>query len=368
MAFFLIVAYVLLILCNFLLAYSGKKNWIIAYITFGIILFVFFVNGEDFIRQIYDLSNYRAQYNYYDPFLDPTFSSYYLFFIVMKLGQSSGMDFIDWWHCLMIFSNIIIICALKIHKFNPHWFLFFYTIYYLFVLYTGLKFYLGFSVFLLGMGFLLKGGRYNKCAFGIATCIAGGFHVMYYLFLIFLFVNTSKSLEDCKNNLVKSICFIGVILSIVVRFTGTANRLIGGMASVFDNEKFNSYIELSTNGGFYIAIIMQLLSMYCAYKYMRSMQEYYPLEYQIQGETLFFINYLQVLFYPFFMISTTFMRLLTVSSFVTITACGKEAEKLFLGTRQQLIFYSLLVIFGFYIRQFIIGDLWETSVLPFFLP
>jgi hypothetical protein len=150
-----------------------------------------------------------------------------------------------------------------------------------------------------------------------------------------------------------------------MRVSGTASRYVGGLLLAFDSEKLESYASLSTNMGFFIPVIMQLLSLYLAYRHRYYSKECGELR-QNYAQIIYSTNLLQILFYPFFMISTTFMRIITEYSLVTITATGYEFDDFIMRERKRLFLCVSLLIAAYYYRQFVMGSLWDISVIPLF--
>jgi hypothetical protein len=370
--------YVVLFLYHLVRALNGQKYWKSTIVTFVFLTFLF--TTCDYNNQ-HDLSAYSIEYNYYDPVLDENFNFYYIFFSLMKLGQVLRLTFETWWTLMMAGAMFIVFIALRIHQFNPHVFLCAFMAYYGIMMYAGIKSFCGWTVFLLACGFLYRGGKKNKIIYIILTCVAGGIHVMYYMYLIFAFVNTgteqivlynendsdSSVNKNMKtyNKLLPYVVIISLTLTILMRVSGTANHYVGGLLSAFNSDKLESYASLTTNMGFFIPVIMQILSLYLAYKHRYYSKVCGELR-QNYAQIIYSTNLLQILFYPFFMISTTFMRFITEYSLVTIAAIGYEFDDFIMHERKRLLLCVSLLIVAYYYRQFIMGNLWDISVVPLF--
>ncbi|MCI7381402.1 MAG: EpsG family protein [Hungatella hathewayi] len=373
MGYILIGIYVLLVLYHLVKDINGDVKWAMVYITFG---FLFYLCSHCEYLNTYDLSNYNAQYAYYNPMWDKSFTLYYLFLTMMRLGQIAEISFVNWWWITLAGAFLIIIIAVKIHRFNPHHFLVFFMMYYIINLYTGLKFFYGFCIYLLASGFLLRGGRKNKLLYIFLTAVAGGMHVMYYAFILFALINTDvpASMEECSLNIYSHIrrhriiavlVIASLTLSFVLRLSGSANEFLSRIFSIIDFDKMDDYLSLSTKGGFYIPVIMQLLSLYLAF-IIKKQSKRTSLLNQQYTDVLYYFNLLQVIFYPLFMISTTFMRLITATSMVTIAAGGYDKFEFKQRKRFKITGASFLIVAASLFRQLVLGHWWETAVVPLF--
>lgn len=370
MSSILIALYILLLLYHFVRAYNGQTYWTSVIVTF--VFLAFLTLGCDFENQ-HDLSAYAAQYNNYDPLRDDNFAFYYIFFFSMKAAQAKGLSFETWWCLTNAISYAIIFITLKKHKYNPHLFLLFFMAYYVIILYTGLKAFYGLSIYMFGSGYLLKGGRKNKIIYIVFTLISGGIHPMYYLYLIFAFINTNFTLANSemedqyinKNRWVKIIVVVSLVLSIFLRISGSANQFLANIFSFIESDKLDSYLGLSTNMGFFIPVIMQLLALWISIG-NEQVKSGISIKDKQHAVILKNINLLQILFYPLFMVAVTFMRLITESSLVTIMSCGYNYDRLWLRERKKILKICFVIILAYCYRQFVMGNLWEASVIPLF--
>lgn len=369
MGYFILGIYFFIILLHIVKGMNGQKNWIFIIATFG---FIYYLCGHCNYKSIYDLANYQAYYNYYDPMIDESFGLYYVFFILVKLGQICGLSFVTWWHLTLAFFFLLIVIALYIHDINPHQFLAVFMSYYVFVYYTGLKFFYAFAVYMIAFGFLLKPGKKNKMLYILFTVLAGGIHVMYYIYLIFAFsYKKLASNEEGEVNLFSNkkvmmlIVATSLFVSAILRINGTASLFLSRIFSFMESDKIDLYLTLSTKLGFYIPVVLQLLALYVTYKYRKMMKNVNNNRYQY-AEILFYTNLLQILFYPLFMVSITFTRLITSASLVTISATGYKTYELWQNERIRIVGLNFLIVFAFIFRNFVLGNLWNISVVPLF--
>ncbi len=199
---------------------------------------------------------------------------------------------------------------------------------------------------------------------------------MYYAFILFALINTDvpASMEECSLNIYSHIrrhriipvlVIASLILSFVLRLSGSANEFLSRIFSFIDSDKMDDYLSLSTKGGFYIPVIMQLLSLYLAFIIKKQSKKTSLLNQQYT-DVLYYFNLLQVIFYPLFMISTTFMRLITATSMVTIAAGGYNKFELKQRKRFKITGASVLIVAASLFRQLVLGHWWETAVVPLF--
>ena len=189
MSFIIIFIYILLIIANYNTFKNGKNYQVLTILTFvlaTILLFSSNIARLDWSESEVDLSGYRTLFEQYDILEHPDFRMYYIFYGLMYVGQTLGLSFYTWWAIMSILGMSVIAIACKVHGFSYNLFLASFMAYYELVFYSGFKFFYGFCFFLLAYGFLLKDEKYSKIKYTLFLLIAGGFHSMYYFFLLFL--------------------------------------------------------------------------------------------------------------------------------------------------------------------------------------
>lgn len=358
----IVCIYLALAFCNYNEYKAGKTNRFIVLLSFALLLFM--MCRYSYVENNYDLSNYYRQYLYQNPMEDQNFGFYYLFFSLMRLGQILGLSFQTWWYLLTILSFILIVIALKLNRSNIHLWLIFFMLYFVFAFYTGLKFYYGFCVFLIGYLFLVRGGKRNKLLYVIFTCLAGGFHVMYYAYLILLFLNSKASEDIRKNKLIKIIAGVSIVLTIFFRINGSASSFFSAIFAQMETDKFDTYLSLKTGMGFYLPVVLHLSVLLFVWK-SRKIISYESEDFGIVNSILF-TSLLIVAFYPLFLISTVFMRIVSAFSLAAITAVGIDSEERFLYQRRGFVMAANWILVTIYFIKFVIGLTWELSVVPFF--
>lgn len=359
----LILLYLFLIIINYR-SYKRRNNSLfLAIIT--IALLIFFLSGSnhaslDWSETELDLSGYRTIYEIYDALEHPDFNMYYIFYSSMYIGQNLGLPFGTWWFIMSILAMFVIVGACAIHKYSINLFLAGFMAYYIFMMYSGLKFFYGFCFLLMAYGFLLRNTRKGQILFGLFTCLAGGLHMMYYLYLILLI----KPIHRPKL-FINVIITITIIFTILMRISGTAASFLAPFFNILDNDRINIYTVFNVNMGFYIPVILHLIMVYTVYrvrKYKIKTASCNPMV-----DTLFYSSILSLIFIPFYALALTFMRLITAFSLVVITANSSVTDET-MESRMISLKMSLLMAGSFFFMKLLAGaeSFLNSSVIPFF--
>lgn len=354
--------YIVLTLLNALYIYNTKRNWLI--IISSILCMLLLTYFGDF-RFTYDINNYLSMYE--RPFLsaDDDFHLYYLFYLFVIAGQDLGLDFQLWWLLMNTLSFVVLFLAIRVHKLDPHLFLFFFMAYYFLNFYSGFKFYYGFCLYFWAFGYLFKPGKSNTLKYIILCALAGGFHMMYYFYIPFVLLKVFDGLLLKRRWIIGLMVTLSLLLSVYFRITGTASSIFSSF-DTGDSDKIQEYLEMSTNFGFYIPVCFHILCVLLASHLSKRAHRYNDL-YTTQYSVKLWQNTIsQVLFYPAYMLALTFTRLTTVSSLILISYQGDGRLVYSSKDRKQFMLISLLILFAFYFRQFVIGNLWDVNIIPLF--
>lgn len=305
-----------------------------------------------------DMSGYRTVYEQYDVLEHQDFNMYYIFYSSMYLGQYYGLSFRLWWTIMSILAMIVIVLSCKIHNYSINIFFATFMAYYEMVFYSGFKFFYGFCFLLLAYGFLLRNNYLGKLLFVIFTCVAGGFHVMYYYFLVLLLSPILKSRFLLV--IVMSSLFAFVAL---MRASDSALSFVQPFFDALDNEHINIYTQATVHFGFYIALFIHLMVVYVAYAIRK--QTLQKGGDSLMANVLYNTVLFSLVFVPFYTVALTFMRLITAFSFVVICAGSSMLVKSY-KSRTLCVKLSLLMVFSFYLIRIITGGFFDTAVLPYF--
>ena len=188
--------------------------------------------------------------------------------------------------------------------------------------------------------------------------------MMYYFFLPFALLRYSEQSLLVKKWGLKLIVLVSLLLVIFLKETNGAKGLFGNIDT--ESDRIQEYLEMETNFGFFIPVFFHILLILLSYR----MHNYSSgnKDYQSSNITLaIWQNTLcQVIFYPLYMLSLTFSRLMTVSSIILLSYQG--LYDLHFTNKQRVVLFriSILMLIAYYYRQFVIGNLWEISVVPLF--
>lgn len=354
--------YLSMILINLGIYLSGKKSYVIVILT-SVFLF-FLMSGHEYTGEgdAIDFLGYYRGYTLYNELPQTDFWYYYLFNIFQKIGHLLSLNFYQWWALMTILALTFIFVTIKKRRLNPHLFLFFFMIYHVFLFYGGLKFFYGFCIYQYAFSFLLTGESKDKKKYIVWTLIAGGFHIMYYIFLIFIFVDPQK-----KKRVMKWFATFMIIFTGINFLSGSNLVFIQNFINSLESERLTIYFSGRTNLGFLLPIGIHILTTYYTYYYRKII---YSLNLnkniKIYSDYLFYINLMAIIFYPLFLVALTFMRLLTSLSITTIISTGFYQHKFNQMEKLKLLGCGLLIIALFYFINVYLSGYWEKTMLPFF--
>lgn len=364
MSYILIVIYSFLVLGHLSFYLNNKKSYL--FVFFTMILLFLLMSGHEFVGNgdAVDFFGYWYGYTEFENLERNDFWFYYLFYSSEKIGIYLSLNFYQWWFAMTVLSLTFVVSTIKKRRYNPHLFFIFFMIYYVFLFYGGLKFFYGFCLFQFALTFLLKGEKRSKYKFVLFTLLAGGFHIMYYIFLVLLLVDIkNKKRKKLIKGIIISSVFIVVFNILLGR--GLLNFLQSRIDSL-DNNRLSTYFAIRTNWGFMLAIGIHVLTTIYALKYRNIVRKYNQDKLYHYAETLLYVNLLAIIFYPLFMIALTFMRILTSLSLTTIIASSHKQEYFNKTDRHKLLFSGFLIVgLYFYINMYL-NDYITQTVLPFF--
>lgn len=360
----LIIIYIIFAIGHLFFYLYNKRSYLFVFLTS---IFIFFLmSGHKYVGNgdALDFLSYWSDYTNFEILELKDFWFYYLFYLSERIGIYLSLNFYQWWAAMTALSLIFIISSIKKREYNPHLFFFFFLIYYVFLFYGGLKFFYGFCLFQYALTFLLKGEKKGTLKFILITLLAGGFHVMYYIFLILALVNLKKKY---RKNLIKIIIIISLTISLFTILTGRKFLdFIQVAIDSFENERLSTYADLRTNLGFLLPIGIHILTTLFSFIYRDIVKKYNQDKWYFYANTLFYVNLIAIVFYPLFMITLTFMRLLTALSLTTIIASGYRQEYFNKKDRLKLLLSGFMIICLYYFINMYLGGYIEKTVLPFF--
>lgn len=362
--FILISFYIFLIIINYKIFIDNKKALILTIVTAALSTFMLFSsNMADLNWSItkLDLSGYRNIYEKCDVLEHPDFKMYYIFYGSMYLGQSLGLSYRMWWTIMSILAMSVIFIACKIHKYSYNLFLATFMAYYEMIFYSGFKFFYGFCFLLLAYGFLLRNTRIGQLTFVLFTIVASGFHVMYYLFLLFLI----KPLRRPKLIVIIVVILSGMLV-FLSRVNGSALIFLGPLLAESNNDHLANINNIAiVNYGFYLVLIYHLFVVYIAYNIKIYSEQ--KRRGSASVDAFYYTVLISLIFCPLYTIMLVFMRYITAFSFVVITA-GSSLLNNNRKSRQYCLKMSIYLVISSYILRFMMGisGWFKAYVVPYF--
>lgn len=358
----LVVLYVFLVIKNYNCFKNDKYASVLTIITLAlstILLFSANAADLDWSEVELDISGYRTIYEKYLAIDNAEYNMYWAFYRCMYLGQILGLSYRTWWAVMSVLAMSVIVISCKVHKYDINLFLASFMAYYEFVLYSGFKFFYGFCFLLLAYGFLLRNTNKSRLLYVLFVSIAGGFHVLYYIFFILL-------IKPRKNPklFVSIVVTLTVILTVLMRVSGSAMSYMAPFFNMINNDHINIYTQNTVHMGFYIAIVLHLVLIYIVFRIKRFTEANNG--YDSRTETLYYTVLLSLVFCPFYAVALTFMRFISSFSLVAITAAGgilrNSAASRTLGRNM-----SILMVASYWFMQLaFMGSFIKFNVIPFF--
>ena len=357
----LVFFYIFLIIRNYRGYATNKTTVLLTMITAALSIFMLCSSNTadlDWSEVQLDMSGYRTIYEKYNAFEYRDSEMYYLFYGCMHLGQYYEISYRTWWAIMSVLAMSVIFIACRVHKYNFNLFLATFLAYHEMVFFSGFKFFYGFCFMLLAYGFLLRDNLKGKLLFILFTCVAGGFHMMYFFYLLLLFKSVFKS-----RFLLVVFLFLLFSLISLMRVSDSALSFLQPFFDALDNEHINNYTLVAVHFSFYLSLAIHLVVVFVAYSIRKS---------AIQSgnntkaaDVLFNTVLLSLFFCPFYTIALTFLRLITAFSLIVITA-GSTVLADSYKSRLLCVKLSLLIVISFHILKIITGGFWDTAIVPYF--
>lgn len=361
--FLLIIIYIVLAISNFLCFKNNRTAAIITILTVILSTFMLFSSNTanaDRSEVELDMSGYRTLYEQYDVLEHPDFKMYPIFYSSMYLGQNLGLDFRSWWAVMSVFAMSVILIACRIHHYSTNLFLAAFMSFYEMIFFSGFKFFYGFCFLLLAYGFLLRNTRQSNLLFALFTCLAGGFHAMYFFFLILLIKPFRK-----PKYFVTAVVLVTVMFTVLMRLSESAASYLSFFFDTLDNEHINKYTVVEVHSGFFIALFIHVVTVYVAYR-IRHFNIQSGMHHQT-SDTFFYTVLLSLVIVPFYSVALTFMRIITAFSLVVLTS-SSSILNYSKESRAYCTRMALLLVLSCYFVRLVMGfqGFFQTSMVPYF--
>ena len=348
MGIILIILYVALMLINLYKSLQHKDSVFLYFLSFLLLVILMcghLYTGTGDSTDLYyyerDYSNVLTQYNIQD------YSLYYLFWGTQVLGNILGLSYHSWWMIMTILSLLAVYKFINDNKCNRN-FCIFVFMFYAVALYTGLKYYYGLCVLLLGIKYLIRNLKRDKLKFVLFVLLASGFHAMYYLFLILVLIDmpllTPKLIFQ-----VSIVLFVAILLIGRSFFVTVVQSILVPILKNFGITRF-VYFQDNTNLGVFVPIALHIVTLFYSYTYYKIVKYEKKDELYMNANRILRVNQIMVLIYPLYLFAVTFARLNTVISLITLFLSSVHYSEFSYRSRKRLLLCEIivLVVFGLY--------------------
>ena len=359
---FLGVFYFIIMIMNMCYCFKNRESKILSTTTF-ILLFILMC-GHHYVGNgdSTDLYYYWRDYN--DVFSGKQDEIlYFLFYFTQSIAKFFMLTYYQWWAVMTAVSLYLVSKIIRAFSLNSHYCLLFFSFYVL-ALYTGLKYYYGFCLFLLALNYFIRDRRGDNLRFIACILLAGAMHAMYYLFLLFLFA---------KNKIVKPFNLM-VIMSLLLLFTVFVDRnlLLGMLSPILlivsaeINVTRDIYFLDSTNYGFIIPLVLHVVTLVYSLVYYKLSLSQKNISIQAEAKMLYEFNVMGCILYPLFFYAVTFTRYITVMALASVFISGKGFKLFSRKKKVELMMCGLVLSIFFSLYFFGPCNYLEYNVIPLF--
>jgi len=351
--------YIFMLFINSLFAFRKRHSKLLTIIT--LITILLFIGGAGPEYHSYnhsrDYINYEISYNNADftGFFERPEIGYTL---LMKVGNLINLDFFSFRMvitaiCLLLIYQMVI----KRYVYNSNYILLMYMMYPMIIDSEHFRNFIAMTVFLFSIRFLEKNLLKDKIKFLVLALIATSIHTAFIFYTPLIFVNVND-----KNRLVKGIAIGTIFLTIVAFLNNNQVPFLQLILKFFDDEKVIRYLSSRTNFGFLIPVILHLISIILVY-WSRKVIIRKNFKTNIMDELndsinynqkkrvadiefinlVFWINIIGIVFFPLYMMSTTFYRLARNFLILNFIVYSIASNKLKRGSAYKLIFNSTVI-------------------------
>jgi hypothetical protein len=279
------------------------------------------------------------------------------FRIIIKLGIALGLSYEFFLSLIVIFAFLLIHSTVKQFCKNYNYVYLLYFIFPFFLDVVQIRNFLFMALFVYATKFLIDNSKKSKIKYVIIISLASLIHIIGILYLPMVLIGVKK-----KNYLIRGIVLFSVLTSLIIVVNDKQIPYIGKL--LIDNERLFSWISIRTNWGFLLFWLMQTLSFLIMYYSLSTIKK------NIIGSTgtevksvrskeinaiqtdkdiifvqlVYWINLIAFIYFPFYIIASTFTRLLrnilllNYVSFAIVSGRIKKRDK-------RLIFNMLVAIY-----------------------
>lgn len=349
--------YLSILFINLLFAFRKRQFKLLATATLVLILLFISGAGPKYIGQN-DYINYKIRY---DSIKNVSlFESLQVgYTLLMKVGNLLNLDFFTFRMlitaiCLLLIYTTVI----KRYAYNSNYVLLMYIVYPMIIDSEHFRNFIAMTVLLVAIRFLERGLLKDKIKFLVLVLIAFSIHTAFIFYTPLIFVNTND-----KNRLIKSIAAGTIFLTVVTFLNDNQIPFVQLLLKFFDDKKVIRYLSSKTNFGFLIPVILHLISIILIY-WSRKVIIRKNFKTNITNELndsvncnqekrysdvelinlIFWINIVGMVFFPLYMMSTTFYRLARNFLILNFIVYSIASNKLKRRSAYKLLFNSTVIV------------------------
>lgn len=277
--------------------------------------------------------------------------------LLMKAGSLFSLDFYSWRSSMTLIALLLVFISVYRWSSNPHFVISFFSGYLVIVSAEQFRHFLGFAIFTYGLVYYLYSGRkYKKIRFSLITIFAGMIHSLFYIYLLLILIDKSFSIKT-----IRRIVSLVLVFCVIVFLNGNNIPGLNFLLNMMGDSRVAIYLRQSTRFGFAYPMLLHSINAFLAYyAYNQSRNR------NIHSGA-YKANLLMMIFFPLYMIQTTFSRIarnLLVVTYITQGDFILEGKPS--ANRLGYVFLCLLGLgVWFYVSLFITTNP-EAVFKPFF--
>lgn len=361
----LYAVYGLMIFLNLIFAFGKKHSIVITFFTLIFIWMLFWGN-----TYTYDMYNYIIDYMALDNVIPDANKNEFMFILMKMAAKKIGLNFYMFRFVCATVSYALIHSTVRKYASNYNYVYLFYMLYAMFMDIEQLRNFIAISIFIYAIRYLVDNDKKSKLKYICFILFATTIHNSLIFYLPFVFISRFD-----KNKLIKfAVCF-GLIMSAVTFLNENKIPIIDSIISlVTDNSKIEGYLGEHTNLGFLYAWsfqILDLLLIYWARVVVKKSNAYkLIINKGLQKSTIsnensdvkkyhdkfafvelvFWMNVIMLCYFPLYMQSMTFYRLIKNIMILNLISCSIGNEFISKKRWKQIVFNLLVftVIFSWF--------------------
>ena len=364
--------YGLFLFLNFIFALRRKHSKLLLIITFIFIL-IMFTGYSNVGNGSLDFYGYVSNYDDIGAGISPSYSMEIGYVLLMKIGNMIGMNFFIFKIAVSIVCFLLIFKTISQFTRNYNCVCFLYLLYPILIDTERFRNFIGFSIFIYAIRFLVRNTKKDKLKYVILILFASTFHVLMFSYLIFVLVDTSN-----KNKLVKYIVGLTIVLCFIAFINHNNIPGLGIILRFVSDEKLLMQMVHVTRYGFIIPFSLHLMSLLLIYFSQKNISRY-TLSSNSSKKTIpegelsyinfiFWIDVLSIIYFPLYMLSYTFSRLATNLLLLNFIAYAKTIDLLpkRCSARFVIIISTSIILIAWLISEFFINIPSNEVFIPFF--